>query len=56
MYDPSKLMCFRYRDILQYVTVPLNFSESISVPTGNEELYEVKPKLISVSVPSENKK
>ena len=58
--DPRNLILinvlFGFRDILQYVTVPPNLSETRYCISENEALYGVKAILISVNEPSKREK
>ena len=47
---------FRFRDFLQYVTVPPNFSERVYVPSESKATYEVMGIYIFVTVPSKRLK
>ena len=49
-------MRFRFRDFLQYVTVPPNFSECVDVLSECNTTYEVNGNSSSVAVPSERLK
>ena len=49
-------MRFRFRDFLQYVTVPPNFSECVDVLSECKTTYEVNVNSSSVAVPSERLK
>ena len=46
-------MRFRFRDFLQYVTVPPNFSERVDVLSECKTTHEVNGNSISVAIPSE---
>ena len=49
-------MRFRFRDFLQYVTVPPNFSERVDILSECKATYEVNGNSSSVAIPSERLK